>query len=271
MFIDPLTKAILATYDAGTFLRLFSYNQNPQKLDEVFSYKTAQGDKYYPHTDMLGSVYALSDSTGTSQASWTYDVYGTRTQTSGTLIYAFGFTGREHDGDTGLIYSRDRYYDPSVGSWIQADRAGYLSGPNLYQYASDLPTLLTDPSGMLSSNAQAVIALVLIIVAIIAAIALSSEIIGAIALSSLTSGIIDSINTGQTNPGSGAQGFFNGALGGLVGGLLYASGLSLLGPIAGSIITQQANRNSGCPTVQGQGGDLLAAAAGGLLGPSLPT
>ncbi|MHB8420968.1 MAG: RHS repeat-associated core domain-containing protein [Myxococcales bacterium] len=147
--IDPLTQAILATYDAGTGLRLMQFNQNPQKLDEVFSYKTAQGAKYYPHTDMLGSVYALSDSTGTSQATWTYDVYGTRTQTSGTLSYAFGFTGREHDGDTGLIYSRARYYDPSVGSWLSKDRIGYLAGPNLYAYVLDRPTLMTDLTGMI--------------------------------------------------------------------------------------------------------------------------
>ena len=145
--IDPLTQAILATYDAGTGLRLAQYNQNPQKLDEVFSVKSAQGTKLYPHTDMLGSVYAVSDSTGTSQATWSYDVYGTRTQTSGTLAYAFGFTGREHDQDTGLISSRQRYYDPSVGSWLSKDRIGYKSGPNLYQYVLDNPTLYSDPLG----------------------------------------------------------------------------------------------------------------------------
>src|SRR5208282_6346207 len=113
----------------GRGLRLFNYNQNPQKIDEVFSYKNAQGIKYYPHTDMLGSVYAVSDATGTSQASWTYDVYGTRTQTSGSLSYAFGFTGREHDVDTGLIYSRARYYDPNVGQWLSPDRKGDINGP----------------------------------------------------------------------------------------------------------------------------------------------
>ncbi len=145
--IDPLTQAILATYDAGTGLRLTQYNQNPQKLDEVFSVKSAQGTKLYPHTDMLGSVYAVSDSTGTSQATWSYDVYGTRTQTSGSLGYAFGFTGREHDGDTGLIYSRARYYDPSVGSWLSPDRKGDINGPNLFQYVVDRPTRLVDPSG----------------------------------------------------------------------------------------------------------------------------
>ncbi len=80
-------STIIAAYDPGSGARLAVYNQNPERVDEVFSYKSATGPKYYPHTDMLGSVYALSDSMGKSQAAWTYDVYGTRTQTSGTLTY----------------------------------------------------------------------------------------------------------------------------------------------------------------------------------------
>jgi RHS repeat-associated protein len=119
--IDPATKSILATYDAVTKARLTVYNQNPQKVDEVVSYKTNGGAKYYPHADMLGSAHAVSDSTATAQATWTYDVYGTRTQTSGTLSYPFGFTGREHDGDSGLIYARQRYHDPAIGIWLQPD------------------------------------------------------------------------------------------------------------------------------------------------------
>ena len=80
-------------------------------------------------------------------ATWTYDVYGTRTQTSGTLSYAFGFTGREHDVDTGLIYSRQRYYDPSVGGGTQPDRKGDINGPNFYAYVMDRATLMSDPFG----------------------------------------------------------------------------------------------------------------------------
>ena len=61
--------------------------------------------------------------------------------------YAFGFTGREHDADTGLIYSRQRYYDPGVGVWLSPDRKKMVNGPNLYQYVLDNPTRYTDPSG----------------------------------------------------------------------------------------------------------------------------
>jgi RHS repeat-associated protein len=111
------------------------------------TFEPDDGLKYYPHADMVGSVYAVSDTTGKAQATWTYDVYGTRTQASGTLTYPFGFTGREHDPDTGLIYARQRYYDPSIGSWLSPDRKKMVNGPNLYEYVTDRPTKFTDPSG----------------------------------------------------------------------------------------------------------------------------
>jgi RHS repeat-associated protein len=125
-------------------------NQNPAKVDEVVSYKTSGGAKYYPHADLLGSVHAVSDSAGTTQATWTYDAYGARTQVSGTLNYPFGFTGREHDSDTGLIYARQRYYDPAIGAWLQPDRSQMQSmkdGPNVYQYVGSSPSRFTDPRG----------------------------------------------------------------------------------------------------------------------------
>ena len=51
------TQSILATYDAVAGTRLVTYNQNPKKIDEIVSYQTGAA-KYYPHADMLGSVYA---------------------------------------------------------------------------------------------------------------------------------------------------------------------------------------------------------------------
>jgi RHS repeat-associated protein len=143
--IDPSRQSTLAAYDAVTKARLTIYTQNPAKIDEIVSYKTSGGTKYYPHADMLGSVHAVSDSTGTTLATWVYDVYGTRTQVSGTLLCPFGFTGREHDGDSGLIYFRDRYHDAAIGSWTQPDRLPLPS--NRYRAMGDAPTAYTDPSG----------------------------------------------------------------------------------------------------------------------------
>ena len=147
---DPLTHEILATYDAGTGLRLWQFNANPQKLGEVFSAKTAQGTQLYPMTDMLGSIYAVADPTGTPQATFSYDVYGAQTVVSGNPGYPFAFTGLELDHDTGLIYAQQRYYDPTVGSWLSKDRIGFKAGPNLYEYVWDRPTLLRDPTGQIA-------------------------------------------------------------------------------------------------------------------------
>jgi len=59
----------------------------------------------------------------------------------------FGFTGREHELESGLVYARDRYLSPATGRWSQADRLGDIDGPNMYGYASASPTRFGDPSG----------------------------------------------------------------------------------------------------------------------------
>src|SRR5262249_9810456 len=78
-----------------------SYLTNARVIDEIESFQQA-GPTYYPLTDGLGSIYAVTNSSGSVAATYSYEVYGTRTQTSGTLALSFGYTGREHDGDSGL-------------------------------------------------------------------------------------------------------------------------------------------------------------------------
>ncbi len=61
------------------------------------------------------------------------------------------FTGKPVSQTTGLYYYYHRWYDPSVGRFISPDpKHGRLSNPqslNLYIYALDLPTGITDPMG----------------------------------------------------------------------------------------------------------------------------
>ncbi len=62
------------------------------------------------------------------------------------------FTGKPYSSLTGLYYSFRRWYDPSIGRYISQDPiGGQLSDPqshNRYVYVSNLPTVLTDPSGL---------------------------------------------------------------------------------------------------------------------------
>ncbi len=72
--------------------------------------------------------------------------------TASTSTYQF--TGRELDPNSGLYYLRNRYYSPTLQRFISPDPAGLAGGDvNLYAYAHNDPTNLTDPLGLFSSGA----------------------------------------------------------------------------------------------------------------------
>jgi RHS repeat-associated protein len=135
--------SILEELDA-TGAMATSYLTNPQVIDEILSFQQ-NGATYYPLTDALVSIYAIADSTGALVARNGYDAYGARTTTEFQI--AFGFTGREHDSDTTLVYQRHRYRDSALGVWNQPDRLGMLDGPNVYSYVTNRPADFRDWSG----------------------------------------------------------------------------------------------------------------------------
>jgi RHS repeat-associated protein len=120
-------------------------------LDQPFLRSTpnAANSRYY-HQDGLGSAVAVSDPAGQTQGSMRYDAWGNVLAGSG--IPQFGFTGREPD-NTGFIYYRARYYDPTAGRFMQRDPLGFSDGINPYAYVGNSPANFTDPLG-LSKNAQ---------------------------------------------------------------------------------------------------------------------
>jgi RHS repeat-associated protein len=114
--------------------------------DQLFARMTGGGTDSYL-TDVLGSTIALADGSAEVGTSYTYDPFGTATETGEANDNPFKFTGRENDG-TGLQYNRARYYSPADARFISRDPAGLVgSGPNLYWYASGNPLNFTDPSG----------------------------------------------------------------------------------------------------------------------------
>ncbi|MGQ4479328.1 RHS repeat-associated core domain-containing protein [Streptomyces sp. SAS_276] len=114
-------------------------------LDDFLS-RTANGTTQAYLTDALGSVVGLANSDGTVATTYAYDPGGTPTASGSATTNPYTFTGREDDG-TGLLYYRDRYYDPQTGRFISQDPSGFTGGTNLYQYALSSPTTYTDPTG----------------------------------------------------------------------------------------------------------------------------
>ncbi|MEM7586358.1 MAG: RHS repeat-associated core domain-containing protein, partial [Acidobacteriota bacterium] len=70
-------------------------------------------------------------------------------ETSDTTIgNDYGFHGLPKDSITGLLYVRNRYYDPELGRFISADPLGYVDGPSMYQFAGYDPFNSADPLGL---------------------------------------------------------------------------------------------------------------------------
>jgi len=60
----------------------------------------------------------------------------------------FGFKGLPRDTENGLLYVRNRYFDPALGLFISADPLGYIDGPSMYQFSGADPLNQSDPLGL---------------------------------------------------------------------------------------------------------------------------
>ena len=81
------------------------------------------------HADGLGSVRAITDASGVVNQTLQTDAYGVVTQSQGSVIQPFGFTGQQVD-PSGLVYLRARFYDPTSGRFMSRDpRLGTPGSP----------------------------------------------------------------------------------------------------------------------------------------------
>jgi len=109
------------------------------------------GTVYYLLGDHLGSTAITANSNGTLYTEQRYYPWGdTRYNSPTTTPTAYQFTGQRKDA-TGLYFYNARYYDPSLGRFIQADTI--VPSPanpqtlNRYAYTLNNPVKYTDPSG----------------------------------------------------------------------------------------------------------------------------
>lgn len=77
----------------------------------------------------------------------TTDALGNTEENGGEAIdNPFRYNGQYTDEETGLIYLRNRYYDPEIGRFTQEDPA--KDGLNWYAYCGNNPIAFVDPSGL---------------------------------------------------------------------------------------------------------------------------
>ena len=101
-------------------------------------------DGYISHYlyDQKGSVTGGANRTGTTE----YDAFGVQ-RTSDRMPYnPFRYNGEYYDQESGLLYLRNRYYDPATGRFLTEDPA--KDGLNWYVYCGGNPVNFVDPSGL---------------------------------------------------------------------------------------------------------------------------
>lgn len=115
----------------------------------LISMKSADGLLYYLY-DGQNSVRILANGDGELCNSYTFDSYGNTLERTGIAQNEYGFQGELQD-ETGLIYLRSRYLDPTTGVFTSMDTyEGTLTEPlskNLYLFANSNPVKFSDPSG----------------------------------------------------------------------------------------------------------------------------
>lgn len=119
----------------------------------------------YIHKDNLGSIQAISDSSGKLSEEFSYDPWGLRRDPDTwftkfdypmlaydlTLPMQRGFTGHEHYDIFGMVNMNGRIYDPVLGRFLSPDpyiqAPDFTQGLNRYSYCMNNPLSYVDPSG----------------------------------------------------------------------------------------------------------------------------
>src|SRR5690554_4935245 len=76
---------------------------------------------HYLHTDGLGNIVAVTDENRNVIERRVYEPFGLP---KAPIADGPGFTGHDMDGETGLVYMQQRYYDPVIGQFLSVDPVG---------------------------------------------------------------------------------------------------------------------------------------------------
>lgn len=144
VFVYDGDNIIEETNSSGAVVARYAQGLN---VDEPLA-EVRSGTTSYYEADGLGSVTSLSSSKAALAATYTYDSFGNLTASTGTLTNPLRYTGREFDSETNLYFYRARYYDPTVGRFLNEDPMRFGAGPNFFAYVLNSPTNSLDPFGL---------------------------------------------------------------------------------------------------------------------------
>ncbi|EFZ4919480.1 RHS repeat protein, partial [Shigella boydii] len=103
------------------------------------------------HCDHRGLPLALISEDGNTVWCGEYDEWGNQLNEENPhhVYQPYRLPGQQHDEESGLYYTRNRYYDPLQGRYITQDPIGLNGGLNIYGYPLN-PLQFIDPLGLLT-------------------------------------------------------------------------------------------------------------------------
>ncbi len=142
------TNIVKETWDGNTLVPLYD---NTESVCGI----TYNGTAYYFLKNLQGDIIAITDNTGKDVARYSYDVWGVCTVTQDISncdianINPFRYRGYYFDREIGMYYLQSRYYDPTVGRFVNGDSANLinLSATNLFIYCFNELVNLIDLNG----------------------------------------------------------------------------------------------------------------------------
>ena len=162
---DPLGRRVAKTILGATTNYLYDGVNPVQELSgatPTANLLTGGVDEYFQRTDSsgaanfladaLGSSIAVTNSSGSNLAQYTYDPFG-NTTIIGSSANSYQYTGRENDG-TGVYFYRGRYYSQIFQRFASEDPIGFRGGFNRYAYVNNNPINFNDPFGFCPATAQ---------------------------------------------------------------------------------------------------------------------
>ena len=149
------TQLAAMTITTGSNVSMLKFYYDAEGVPFYFDYN---GTKYFYITNLQGDVVGIANSYGIV-GYYEYDAWGRILSINSASSNEYGaltsnplrYRGYIYDTETGFYYLQTRYYDPSIGRFINADgimaREGSLQGYNLYAYCFNNPVNLSDDSG----------------------------------------------------------------------------------------------------------------------------